>query len=62
MNLKHLLGRASGPIWMVVAALSLAGCGSTAKDETSGWSPEKLYAEAREEATSGSLERAARLY
>lgn len=62
MDLKHLLGRASGPIWTVVAALLLAGCGSTAKDETSGWSPEKLYAEAREEATSGSLERAARLY
>lgn len=47
----------------VIAMLAaLAACGSTAPDETVSWSPEKLYAEAKEEAASGSYERAQKLY
>ncbi len=53
--------------WLVrtlaAAAVALvAGCGSTPPDETSTWSAEKLYAEAREEASSGNRERAIKLY
>jgi outer membrane protein assembly factor BamD len=63
MDLTHMLGRAWGLTGAVAVGLGLlAGCSSTPKDETSGWSPEKLYAEAREEAESGSLERATKLY
>lgn len=79
MDLKHSVGRASGPAaklmtrpskglrtshWVSVLAASwlLAGCGSTPKDVEAGWAPDKLYAEARQEADNGSFERAARLY
>ncbi len=40
----------------------LSGCSSTPKDETSAWTPEKLYSEAREEAAAGNYERAAKLF
>jgi outer membrane protein assembly factor BamD len=42
--------------------LGLAACTTTAKDETANISTEKLYAEAREEASSGSNEKAIKLY
>lgn len=42
--------------------LLLAACGSTSKDQTSNWSPEKLYAEARAEQSAGNYERAGTLY
>lgn len=45
-----------------VAAALVAACGSTAPDETSNWSPEKLYAEAKEESGAGNFERAGKLY
>lgn len=46
-----------------MTAWLLSGCGTTAvKDETSKWSVEQLYAEAKEEADSGNYERAAKLY
>jgi outer membrane protein assembly factor BamD len=47
---------------VLAASWLLAGCGSTAKDVEAGWAPDKLYAEARQEADNGSYERAARLY
>jgi outer membrane protein assembly factor BamD len=46
----------------VLALAVLAGCASTAKDETASWSAEKLFAEAKDEAASGNYERAATLY
>jgi outer membrane protein assembly factor BamD len=43
-------------------ALALAGCGTTAKDDTAQWSPERLYSEAKEEAATGNYDRAGKLY
>lgn len=45
---------------MLVAVL--AGCGSTPKEPESQWSAERLYAEAKEEASQGNFERAGKLY
>jgi outer membrane protein assembly factor BamD len=51
--------------WLTVSAISavllLASCDTT-RDETAKWSPEKLYAEAKEEAAAGNYEKAAKLY
>lgn len=51
--------------WLTVSAMSavflLSACGSTS-DETAKWSPEKIYAEAKEEAASGNYDKAAKLY
>jgi len=63
MNFKHSVVRAAGLGSMVLLATWLAsGCGSASKDETSGWSPDKLYSEAKEEVANGGYERAAKLY
>jgi outer membrane protein assembly factor BamD len=45
-------------------ALLLSGCGSLGEkaDETKGWSPEKLYAEARDELKAGGYEKAIKYY
>jgi outer membrane protein assembly factor BamD len=45
-------------------AFALAGCGTTQgiPDETAGWSPEKLYAEAKDEASSGNFDKSAQYY
>lgn len=49
--------------WTAALVLAvLAGCSSTPKDETAGMSPEKIYAEARDEAAAGNYERATRFY
>ena len=45
----------------LLAAWMAAGC-SNIKDETSAWSSDKLYAEAKTEAESGGYDRAAKLY
>ncbi len=47
---------------LAVAAVGLAGCGSTPKEAESQWSAERLYAEAKEEASTGNYERAGKLY
>jgi outer membrane protein assembly factor BamD len=44
-----------------LAAL-LAGCGTSSSDDTSKWTPERLYAEAKSEASAGSYEKAIKLY
>jgi len=41
---------------------TLAACGTTAKDETTDWSTERIYSEAKEEAASGNHDRALKLY
>ena len=46
----------------VATALVLAGCSSTDVDPTAGWSPNKIYAEARDEASTGSFDKAVPLY
>ena len=53
--------------WLAVSAISAAavltsGCDTTPKDETLRWTPERLYAEAKEEASSGNYEKAIKLY
>ena len=47
---------------MLLASAMLAGCGSTPKTPESQWGPERLYAEAKEEASQGNYERAGKLY
>ncbi len=53
--------------WLTVsaislAALSLTACDTTPKDESARWTPERLYTEAKEEASAGAYERAIKLY
>jgi len=53
--------------WLTVSAMSaavilLAACDTTPKDDTARMSPEKIYAEAKEEAASGGYEKAIKLY
>ncbi|MEP7057017.1 MAG: outer membrane protein assembly factor BamD [Caldimonas sp.] len=47
---------------MLMIALALFGCSSTPKDDTATWSVERIYSEAKEEASAGNYERAAKLY
>jgi outer membrane protein assembly factor BamD len=53
------------PLFAAVCALSflIAGCSSTpAPDKTATWSPNKIYAEAKDEASSGAYDKAIPLY
>jgi outer membrane protein assembly factor BamD len=47
---------------IAAAVLALSACSSTPKDETAGWSPEKIYNEARDERNNGNFEKAITLY
>ncbi len=47
---------------MAMLMALLAGCGTNPKDPESQWSAERLYAEAKEEASQGNFERAGKLY
>jgi len=63
MKLNHSVVRASGLLVSVLTASWLvAGCGSSPKDETAGWSTDKLYSEAKDEASNGNYERAGKLF
>jgi len=44
--------------WLAGALLLLAGCSSVTQDKSADWSPEKLYAEAKDEMSSGGYEKA----
>jgi outer membrane protein assembly factor BamD len=46
---------------LVGAVLLLAGCSSTPQDKTSEWSPNKIYAEAKDELSSGAYDKAVTL-
>lgn len=49
--------------WSLTSAvLLLGGCSSTPKDDTAGWSPNKIYAEAKDELDSGGYEQAIKLF
>ena len=51
------------PVTICLASvLSLAGCSSTPKDETQGWSPERIYKEARDEVSTGAWDKAIGLF
>ena len=57
-------GLSTARIVPLIAALPLilAGCASEPKDPTAGWSPNKIYTEAREEAASGAYDKAVSLF
>ena len=53
--------------WLTVSAISfasllMAGCGTTPRDDSARWTPERLYTEAKEEASAGAYEKAIKLY
>ncbi|MFM7002171.1 MAG: outer membrane protein assembly factor BamD [Limnohabitans sp.] len=51
------------PASLVLATgLILAGCSNTPKDITVGWSPDKIYSQAREEADNGAWDKAIGLF
>lgn len=51
------------PAGLVLAmGLLLSGCANTPKDVTAGWTPEKIYAEARDEANAGAWDKAIGYY
>jgi outer membrane protein assembly factor BamD len=58
--------RSSYRILIAVSAISIAAaltaCDTTSRDDTSRWTPERLYSEAKEEAASGNYEKAIKLY
>jgi outer membrane protein assembly factor BamD len=45
-------------LFLAAAAMLFAGCSSTPEDKTAGWSPNRLYAEAKDEMNSGSYDKA----
>ncbi len=47
---------------LALTTLALYGCSSTATNDSAQWSPERLYAEAKEEGAAGSFENSAKLY
>ena len=63
MKFEHSVVRPLGLVLSALLAAWLAtGCGTAGKDETSAWSADKLYAEAKEETANGGYERAGKLY
>jgi outer membrane protein assembly factor BamD len=50
------------PALMMGVAALLAACSSTSDDKTSTWSPNKIYAEAKDEMDSGAYDKAIPLY
>jgi outer membrane protein assembly factor BamD len=53
--------------WLTVSAISfagllMAGCDTMSKDDSARWTPERLYTEAKEEASAGAYEKAIKLY
>jgi len=47
---------------VLLCLVGLAGCATTEADWTAGWTPEKLYAEARDEMDNKAYEKAIKLY
>lgn len=50
------------PAFAIGITVLLAGCSSTPDDQTENWSPNKIYAEAKDELNSGGYERAIPLF
>src|SRR5450830_1481683 len=50
-------------VWSLMgAALLLPGCSSTPEDKAANWSPNKIYAEAKDELNSGAYDKAVGLF
>jgi len=49
------------PMCVLASALVLGACSSTPKDETVGWSPNRIYTEATEERAAGNFEKSVTL-
>ena len=47
---------------LLATSLFLTGCANTPKDITAGWTPERIYSEARDEANAGAWDKAIGLY
>lgn len=47
---------------VLAASALLSGCSSTPEDKTAGWSPNKIYAEAKDELNSGAYDKAIPLF
>lgn len=47
---------------MAAGVVLLSACSTTAVDQTAGWSPNKIYAEAKDELSSGSFDKAIPLF
>jgi len=54
----------SVPAWIALSAAALlaAGCSTSTVDKTATWSPNRIYAEAKDEAGSGAYDKAVPLY
>ena len=50
------------PSLLLATATLLAGCASTSDDKTSSWSPNRIYAEAKDELKSGAYDKAIPLF
>jgi len=52
------------PGWLAAGAVAvlMAGCSSTTVDKTANWSPNKIYAEAKDEVDSGAFDKAVPLF
>ncbi|WPB55095.1 outer membrane protein assembly factor BamD [Xylophilus sp. GOD-11R] len=63
-RVKLSLVPAGGSLVLAAAVLaSLGGCGTTSiDDQTAGWSPNKIYSEAKDEASSANYDKAVPLY
>ncbi|MEO6626475.1 MAG: outer membrane protein assembly factor BamD, partial [Burkholderiaceae bacterium] len=46
---------------VTVVAIGLGGCSTTTTDKSADWSPNKLYAEAKDELNSGAYDKAVTL-
>lgn len=63
MNVLSALPRPIAALAASIAvAIGLAACGSSPRDESANWSPEKLLSEAKAEASAGNFEAAGKLY
>ncbi|RYF75404.1 MAG: outer membrane protein assembly factor BamD [Comamonadaceae bacterium] len=49
-------------LFLCLAASLVAGCSNTPVDQTANWSPNKIYSEAKDEASSGAFDKAVPLY
>lgn len=54
---ERKLSTVSG-LLLAAGILGLAGCSTTTVDQTAGWSPNKIYAEAKDEFNSGAFDKA----
>ncbi len=60
-SLKRSLRIGALPLAILAAALLNVGCASVEADPTAGWSPNRIYAEAKDEMAAGSFDKAATL-